>query len=425
MHGKIGSQQDKISGPLIYKLQSCSSRGNGLFPGAHFCAPRVQSLALFKLQRGHVPEKIRSAGITVIAILQFIGSALLLAMAAFMAFAMLALAPTPPANDPRLPPMFFKVMKFVLPLFYALPAVWGIVTAVGLLQLKNWARISTIIFSILVVAFGALGILTSMVFFLKPPPGNDVDPRMFSILGAVSAVFALAQIGVGIWWMVFFNRAGIKAQFLPQPFPYPYAGQGATPYAIDMPHSATPPPPGMATQEALASPSTPPIAVPPTTARPLSISIIAWFMLASCVFVPFSLFLHPPVALFLTILSGWQATAFMLISAALNVYVGIALLRMKAVGRLVAMGYFIFGLLNVMVFYFAPGRSARLARFLDLEQSMFPWMRVPQTDSPLFGDITPFLVIGVVGGIAFCLVLLYFLAAAKPAFDRAAREQAG
>jgi hypothetical protein len=115
----------------------------------------------------------------------------------------------------------------------------------------------------------------------------------------------------------------------------------------------------------------------------------------------------------------------MLISAALNIYAGIALLRMKAVGRLVAMGYFIFGLLNVVVFYFAPGRSSRIARLLDLQRYMFPWMRSAQTDSPLLGDITPFLVIGVVGGIAFCLVLLYFLAAAKPAFDRAAREQAG
>lgn len=372
-----------------------------------------------------MPEKNRSAGITVIAILQLIGSALLLAMAAFTAFAMFELTSTPPASDPRLPPMYFKVMRVVLPLVYALPAVWGIVTAVGLLQLKNWARISTIIFSVLLIGFGALGMLTSMVFFLKPPPGNDVDPKMFSILGAVSAVFALAQIGVGIWWMVFFNRAGVKAQFLPQPFPYPYAGQGAGPYAIDMPHSATPPPPALATPEALASPSTPPVAAPTRPERPLSISIIAWFLLASCLFVPFSVFLHPPIALFLTILSGWQSMVFMLMSAALNVYVGIALLKMKPVGRLVAIGYFIFGLLNVVVFYFAPGRNARMARFMDLEQSMFPWMRSAQTDSALFGDITPFLMIGAVGGVAFCLVLLYFLAAAKPAFDRAAREQAG
>jgi hypothetical protein len=37
----------------------------------------------------------------------------------------------------------------------------------------------------------------------------------------------------------------------------------------------------------------------------------------------------------------------------------------------------------------------------------------------------PFLLVGAIGGVAFYLVLLYFLIAAKPAFDKAAREQAG
>jgi hypothetical protein len=326
--------------------------------------------------------------------------------------------------------MFFTTMRVVLPLFYALPAVWGIVTAIGLLQLKNWARISTIVFSVLLMVFGAFGVLTSMVFFLKPPPGNGVDPKMFSIIGAISAVFALAQIGIGIWWMVFFNRAGVKVQFLPQPFPYPHLGQGAAPYDINMPYSATPPPPGLTTPPGfaqptdLAAPPTPPIAAPQRTARPLSISIIAWFLLAICLFIPFNLFLHPPVPLFLTVLSGWQAVVFMLISGALHVYVGIALLQMKPAGRLVGMGYFIFGFLNTAVFYFAPGRSARIARFMDAAQSMFPWMRSAQSN-PFQSDMMPFLLVGAIGGVAFYLVLLYFLITAKPAFDKAAREQAG
>ncbi|HLK06450.1 MAG TPA: hypothetical protein VKV30_00850 [Candidatus Angelobacter sp.] len=373
-----------------------------------------------------MPEKNRSAGTTVIAILQIIGSALLLALAAFMAFAMIVA--TPPANDPRLPPMYFTMMRIVVPLFYAVPAVWGIVTAVGLLQLKNWARISTIVFSILLMLFGAFGILLSMVFFLKPPPTPGVEPKIFAIIGAFTAAFALAQIGIGIWWMIFFNRAGVKAQFLPQPFSYSYAGQGATPYAIDMPHSATPPPPSLTTAPGVATPTdvaplpSPPIATPARAARPLSISIIAWFMLASCIFVPFGLFLHPPVILLATILSGWQAAVFILISTALNIYIGIALLKLKPAGRLLGIGYFIFGLVNVLVFCFAPDRSARMARLLDLEKSMFPWM--PAQSNLFQADMMPFFFAGIIGGVAFCLVLVYFLAAAKPAFDKAA-QQAG
>jgi hypothetical protein len=375
-----------------------------------------------------VPEKNRSAGITVIAVLQLIGSALLLALAALMAFAMIMA--TPPPSDPRLPPIFFTVMRVVLPFFYAIPAVWGIVTAVGLLQLKNWARISTIVISVLLIVFGAFGVLTSMVFFLKPPPGNGVDTKIFSIIGAATALSALAQIGIGIWWMVFFNRASVKAQFLPQPFPYPQAGQGATPYAIDMPHSATPPPPSLTTPETLTTPTdvalppTPPIAVPNRPTRPLSISIIGWFLVASCLFVPFSVMLRVPTMLFTVTLTGWHAVILLLVFGALHLYIGIALLKMKPSGRLVGMGYYLFSLLNTVIFCFAPGRSARIARLLDAEQSMFPWVRSAQTDSPFTGDITSFLVIGAIGGIAFCLVLLYFLAAAKPAFDKAA-QQAG
>ena len=374
-----------------------------------------------------MPEKNRSAGITVIAILQLIGSTFLLAMAALMAFAMF-MSPNPSANDAQLPPMFFKAIRVALPLFYALPAVWGLVTAIGLLQLKNWARISTIVISVLLILFVAFGILTSMVFFLKPPSGNGVDPKMFLVIGVVTAVFALAEIGVGIWWMVFCNRSNIKMQFLPQLSPLP---QGATPYAIDMPYSATPPPPGLAAPTGLASttdlasPPTPPIAALARTARLLSISIIAWFFLVGCFFIPFSILLHAPAILFTTVLTGWPATIYLLLYAGLHIYIGIALLQMKPAGRLVGMGYYIFGLLNIAVFYLAPGRSARLAKFMEIEQSMFPWMRSAQADSLFAADVMPFAIIGLIGGLAFCLVLLYFLVAAKPAFDRTARERAG
>ncbi|HEY2236376.1 MAG TPA: hypothetical protein VGK01_23090, partial [Candidatus Angelobacter sp.] len=210
--------------------------------------------------------------------------------------------------------------------------------------------------------------------------------------------------------------------------PYPQAGQGADPYAISMPHSATPPPPSLTTPPGATTPTdvaplpTPPIAAPTRPARPLSISIIAWFILAGCIFLPFSIVLRAPTVLFTAILTGWRAVILLSLFGALHLYMGIALLKMKSSGRLVGMGYYIFGLLNTAIFYLAPGRSARITRLLDAEQSIFPWLRSAQTDSPFMGDITPFLVIGAIFGIAVCVVFLYFLIAAKPAFDRAARK---
>jgi hypothetical protein len=344
-------------------------------------------------------------------------------MAVLMAFAMFV-APTPDTNNAQFPPVFFKIFRVILPLFYALPAVWGIVTAVGLLGLRNWARISTIVFSVLLIIFGAFGMLTAMVFFLKPPPGNGLDPKMASWIGAVMVVFAVAQIGIGIWWMVFFNRARVKAQFLPQPSPFPHLGQGTSQYATDMPYSATPPPPGLASPADLAPPLAPPIAAPNSSGRPLSISIIAWYLLASCLFVPFPLFLHSPTALFLTILTGWRASVFFLVIAGVHVYAGTMLLRMKPAGIWTGIGYFLFNFVNIAVFYLAPGGHARFTRLVDLQQSMFPWMRSSQA-SQFHIDIMPFVMFGVIFALALSLVPLYFLFAAKPAFDKAARAQMG
>jgi len=370
-----------------------------------------------------VPEKNRSVGVTIIAILALIGSALFLLFAALMAIGMIA-APPPDANDSRLPPIFFNVFRIVLPLFYALPAIWGIVSGIGLLQLKNWARISTIIFSVLLIVFGVFGMLSSMIFFLKPPPGNGLDPKMFPIIGGITAFLALAQIGVGISWIVFFNRAGVKSQFLPQLLPYSYLGQETAPYGLASPYSATPPPPPLASTADLASTATPPIVAPAPTARPLSISIIAWLMLISCLVIPFNILFHAPAILFTAILTGWPAVLVLLVFTAVHLYIGIALLKMQPAGRLTGIGYFVLGILNFVVFYLAPGRSTRVARLLEVEQSMFPWMRSAQANSPFTPEMTPFFIAIAIVITVFFLVLIYFLVAAKPAFDRAARERA-
>jgi hypothetical protein len=57
---------------------------------------------------------------------------------------------------------------------------------------------------------------------------------------------------------------------------------------------------------------------------------------------------------------------------------------------------------------------------MDAAKSMFPWM--PAQSNPFQADMMPFLLVGAIGGVVFYLVLLYFLAAAKPAFDKAAQE---
>jgi hypothetical protein len=86
----------------------------------------------------------RSAGVTVIAVLAIVGSAGALGMAGLTLLGLLAgRGVTPPESFPGSPALFRTVLLLV-PFRYVLPGVWGIVSGVGLLQLKNWARISTI-----------------------------------------------------------------------------------------------------------------------------------------------------------------------------------------------------------------------------------------------------------------------------------------
>jgi hypothetical protein len=362
-----------------------------------------------------VAQKNRSAGVTIIAVLALLGSAVLLGLAALVAIAMFVRPPHAPDASP-LPPMFYKALPFAAPLFYALPAVWGIVTAVDLLRLRNWARISIIVFSVLLIVFGGFGMLTSVAVFLMPPPGRGLDAKALSYIGVATGLIALIQMGIGIWWLVFFNRPKVKAQFVPSYLQAPASVSGEAPYRLDMPYSATLPPPGPDS----VAPS-PAIVARRAATRPLSISIIAWYMLASCLFIPVSVFLHSPTFLFTVILTGWRAAAFFLVYAALIIYIGTALLRMKPAGRLTAIGYFIFTFVNLAVFYFAPGGRARMARLMDLQQSMFRWMRSSQEVSPFSGEFMPFIIIGVIAGLVLWLVPLYFLVVSKPAFDKAAK----
>src|SRR5215472_18074603 len=96
----------------------------------------------------------RSVGVTVIAIVVLIGSALVLGVGALAIIGVVAGSTGPPPNNFPGSPMFFRTFILMVPLIYILPAIWGIVTGVGLLQLKNWGRISIIVFSVLLLLVG-------------------------------------------------------------------------------------------------------------------------------------------------------------------------------------------------------------------------------------------------------------------------------
>ena len=345
----------------------------------------------------------RSVGVTVIAVLALLGSVLTLLMGILTAvFAVVA--PLPTQREFPAPPVFFKVMLLAASLICVLPAVWGILTSIGLFRLKNWARISTIVFSVLLILMGISPLLGWLLSSFMPFPTGTADPSVMTVVRVSMGVLGSGQVGIGIWWLVFFTRPRVKQQFVPVP----------------------------ETTAATQSPSVNPIEAQPvsvTTAGqnspkgPISVTIIAWFLLISCPFAPINLVLHTPAILFTKVLEGWSADLYYVVVGFLILYIGVGLLRLEPVALKVAVGYFLFTLVNSAVFLLAPGARARMVALVERQQATSPWMELWQGQSAFRFDLTPFIVIGASVGTIFLVAQLYFLITRREAFETAARAR--
>jgi len=331
-----------------------------------------------------------------IAVLALLGSALCLLMGIFM-LAVPLLAPLPNPAESPLAPGFFKLMMWLSALFYLGPAVWGTLTGIGLLRLKEWARISTIVFSVLLIAMNGFGLLMFLLIPFPTSPSQAVDPSVITGVRVFAGAFALTLLSVGVWWLVFLNRAKVKQQF-------------ATPAAVVAG--------GMAPESMLPFPVVPVAIVPRRPDRPLSLTIIAWLLLVGCLFIPLNLVWHGPAILFTRIITGWAAALYFLSLAAIHLYIGIGLLRLNPTARTVGIAYFLFVLMNTVVFYFAPDGESRMLDLIQRSQSSFPWMQ-PPPHLAFSLDMKPFLRMGMVAGLLGVLLPLYFLITRKAAYERA------
>jgi hypothetical protein len=328
----------------------------------------------------------RSVGVTVIAVLSLLGSILTLLMGLLLVLIMV-FVPIPTKNLPG-SPMFFKVILLLSSLMYILPAIWGIVTSVGLFRLRNWARVSTIVFSALLILVSGFGGLVSLLMPTLPSPSHPADNALLAARYFMG-LFSLALMGIGVWWLVFFTRRPVTEQFLPSP-----------------PAGALPPMIASAVAEER------------TFKRPLSISILAWLMLAGCLFMLPSMFLHSPAVLFTKLLSGRTAMLCYGGYTALNLWIGVGLLRLRPTARIAGIGYYVFGFTNVSVFYLAPGAHDRVRALMEAQQSLFAWMPAWPNQQAYSFDLKPFLVLGFFGGFLGVAVPLYFLITRKSAFER-------
>jgi hypothetical protein len=307
----------------------------------------------------------RPAGVTISAVFLILGSVLTALIGVFMLLAPSFVPPTTPQ------PPFAKAIVVITAVVFFGCALCGVLTAVGLFRMRRWARISILVIGALLVILCALSLVMLLLFPLLDPSLKAIEGAD-RVIGMMIGIYLVPML-LGLWWLIYFNRAAVKAEF---------------------PHGVVP-------------------GVGPR--RPLSIAVIAWHLIAfGIMMIPFALFAWPAY-LFGIVLTGWTAKLTYFVFGVAQLVVGVGLLKLKPWSHTAAVWFCIYAMVHGVVFAFLPDKAARLAEFL---QHFPPKFRV---DTPLlkltdsmfwFSAVATWLTFG---------TALWYLLTRKKAFLKAAK----
>jgi len=221
-------------------------------------------------------------------------------------------------------------------------SLFGIATSIGLIYLRNWARISILIWGGMLVFFGGIDIPIAFLMPIPPTPSAPDLPvaDMQAVRLILLAIYGM-PILIGIWWLILFNRKTVKAQFA----------------------SAT----------GSADPS-----VPRKPACPLPIAVLAWFYVSSILnllFLPFLPF-HVPVLVFGQVLPGRVGLTVLIVSCLALLVCGVGLLKLKPWSYSLTIVLQVFWAASTAVSMLSPNYNAVVDSFLKEMQAS---LHLPET----------------------------------------------
>ncbi|MGA1980865.1 MAG: hypothetical protein ABSG84_00220 [Acidobacteriaceae bacterium] len=289
--------------------------------------------------------------------------------------------PAPPPSP--FSPSFLPAMMFALSLVFAAIAVWSIVTLIGLVRLRSWARYSILVIAGCITFFGgtatlatlAMPLLISSVPTQTPAANPHTMHATFLFVGAIYGLFT----AIGIALLVYYNLARTRTLFL----------QNA-PVNQAPPNTSTGRP------------------------RPTAIAIISWFYLLSAPCCLFYLFFPIPGFLFGFIFYGIAARLLYLAFGVLAFVLGYGLYRLWNWARLAVFAWFGVGLFNALVLLTPWGRS-RYHTYMDAFNAhmyTYPGQQPP----PNLAASPVFIGVCTVIGLAFCAFILWLLHRHREAF---------
>jgi len=293
------------------------------------------------------------------------------ALVAIGAFAVRHLPTAPPAavpgypNPAMPPPGFITIFLIAYAVFLIALAGWAIVTLVGLVRMKNWARYSVLVIGgcmaalSLMMVFGAImgaTVMPATASTAKLPP--HTMQAVFLFEGLIFAIFA----GISVSWLVYFNLRTIKAYFIPA-FPMGYEPA----YVLDpttFPALPGAPPP----------PLYPPFAAYPAPGRlsnvPTPVVVIAILSLLGGAITVVSMFLPFPGFIAGFILPPMASRVFFFTMGLLALGLGAGLLRLDNWARIGMNAVLVFGVVNMVALITPWGRTRLLAYNAHIYEQM-------------------------------------------------------
>ncbi len=325
----------------------------------------------------------RPAGVTIAAVAVFIGCALTLLSVALMIFAFALM----PATDST--PAFTRGAGLIMAIFMLGFAAWGIATGISLLQLREWARISMIVFSGLLLVMAVPGLIMMLVIPLPTPPASALPPgeampplaHLMTVVRIGMAVFYALLALLGGWWLYFFNSRPIREIF-----------RG-----------------GVTTPSSNWAPAVPaPTEMPGAPKRPVSITIIAYLALVGACVFPFFNILHMPLTFLGFYFTGAKAALIVVGYMSVQLLMGYGLLKLEMWGRSLAIYYFNFAIFNSIISVILPGAQAR---YEEAMSSMQGSLGLPPTQLqvPLWFSL--------VFSLPWIAIQLWFVVTRKKAFE--------
>jgi hypothetical protein len=271
-------------------------------------------------------------------------------------------------------------MSFVFLAVFGAFGILGICSAVGIWRLQNWARLSFLIYSGIVILVCVFGLA---VVWLILPSLPSVQPKAATFMRAFVVIIYAIPAVIGIWWLILFTRKDIARQFQAE--------------RLMMEDGVTP--------------------LPAKPACPLPIAILAGFWLISICFLPL-LFLMPipiPMILFGHAIFGRPALAVYVLMSVTLAVASIGLLQLRKWSYTLTIGYHLFWCVNATVRLLDPKSwTAMNSVFARMQTPGLPGGTLSYSHNQFLGASAG----GLVLAIAILVMVLYYRTAFYEQSDR-------